>query len=89
MNSAAADTTPIRASVLHMGLPAAAARFAGPLYAPIDLWFSAPRDDTGLMDEQVKTFSVRVRDTAVSLAERGFGVGFFFSCQPLHCQHRM
>ena len=31
------------------------------------------------MDEQLKTFSVRVRDAAVSLAERGPGVDLFFS----------
>jgi hypothetical protein len=30
------------------------------------------------MDEQLETSSVRVRDAAVSLAERGFGVGLFF-----------
>jgi hypothetical protein len=30
------------------------------------------------MDEQLKTFGVRVKDAAVSLAERGFGVGLFF-----------
>jgi hypothetical protein len=30
------------------------------------------------MDEQLKTFGVRVKDAAVSLAERGFGAGLFF-----------
>jgi hypothetical protein len=34
------------------------------------------------MDEQLETFSVRVKDAAVSLAERGFGVSLFFSYQP-------
>ena len=41
------------------------------------------------MEEQLETSSLRVRDAAVSLAERGFGVGLFFSCQLSHCQHRM
>jgi hypothetical protein len=31
------------------------------------------------MEEQLKTFSVQVKDAAVSLAERGLGVSLFFS----------
>ena len=30
------------------------------------------------MEEQLETFSVRVRDAAVFLAERGLGVSLFF-----------
>lgn len=41
MSLVPSDAQSVRAAVLRIGLPAAAAMFAGTLYAPIDLWCAA------------------------------------------------
>lgn len=83
MNPAAAETSDIRASVLRMGLPAAAAMFAGTLYAPIDLWCAGRLGKEAVVAVSfaapllfvLMAFSVGLAQAATALVARRLGAG--------------
>ena len=73
----------IRASVVRMGLPAAAAMFAGTLYAPIDLWCAGRLGKDAVVAVSfaapllfvLMAFSVGLSQAATALVARQLGAG--------------
>lgn len=83
MNAEATAPVSIRASVLRMGLPAAAAMFAGTLYAPIDLWCAGRLGKDAVVAVSfaapllfvLMAFSVGLSQAATALVARQLGAG--------------
>ena len=83
MNAEATAPPSIRASVLRMGLPAAAAMFAGTLYAPIDLWCAGRLGKDAVVAVSfaapllfvLMAFSVGLSQAATALVARQLGAG--------------
>jgi Na+-driven multidrug efflux pump len=83
MNAEATAPVSIRASVLRMGLPAAAAMFAGTLYAPIDLWCAGRLGKDAVVAFSfaapllfvLMAFSVGLSQAATALVARQLGAG--------------
>lgn len=83
MNPTPVETSDIRASVLRMGLPAAAAMFAGTLYAPIDLWCAGRLGTEAVVAVSfaapllfvLMAFSVGLAQAATALVARRLGAG--------------
>jgi putative MATE family efflux protein len=83
MSRAAVTTSDIRSSVFRLGLPAAAAMFAGTLYAPIDLWCAGRLGTDAVVAVSfaapllfvLMAFSVGLAQAATSLVARRLGAG--------------
>lgn len=83
MSLAAFKESGIRSSVLRMGLPAAAAMFAGTLYAPIDLWCAGRLGKEEVVAVSfaapllfvLMAFSVGLAQAATALVARRLGAG--------------
>lgn len=83
MSVGAPVSADIRSSVLRMGLPAAAAMFAGTLYAPIDLWCAAKLGTDAVVAVSfaapllfvLMAFSVGLSQAATALVARRLGAG--------------
>ena len=83
MNPAAVESTSVRASVVRMGLPAAAAMFVGTLYAPIDLWCAGRLGMDAVVAVSfaapiffvLMAFSVGLSQAATALIGRQLGAG--------------
>ena len=83
MSMAEVETSGIRSSVFRMGLPAAAAMFAGTLYAPIDLWCAGRLGTDAVVAVSfaapllfvLMAVSVGLSQAATSLVARRLGAG--------------
>jgi len=83
MNHSAVESSSVRASVVRMGLPAAAAMFVGTLYAPIDLWCAGRLGADAVVAVSfaapiffvLMAFSVGLAQAATALIGRQLGAG--------------
>ena len=83
MNPSVVESTSVRASVVRMGLPAAAAMFVGTLYAPIDLWCAGRLGTDAVVAVSfaapiffvLMAFSVGLAQAATALIGRQLGAG--------------
>jgi len=83
MNPSVVESSSVRASVVRMGLPAAAAMFVGTLYAPIDLWCAGRLGADAVVAVSfaapiffvLMAFSVGLSQAATALIGRQLGAG--------------